>query len=140
MSNREIEDTYKQVFPAFTEDTIHARDLLPVPWTRRVVDLESVLVTEEFNSLCPWSGLPDFAKLTITYTPRNKVVELKSLKLYLTSFRNVGITQERAVQRISEDLVSLLDPLKLDVQAVFTVRGGIGHTVSATWKQQEALL
>ncbi|MGB9919363.1 MAG: preQ(1) synthase [Moorellales bacterium] len=89
-------------------------------------------VFPEFTSVCPWSGLPDFGTVTITYVPRDKLVELKSLKYYLNSFRNVGILQEHAVNRIKEDLVKLLEPESLTVTAEFAPRGGISTRVSVT--------
>ena len=81
--------------------------------------------TEEFTSVCPWTGLPDFGRLVITYQPRNRLVELKSLKYYLTSYRNVGILQEHAVNRILEDLMALLEPESMLVEAWFNERGGL---------------
>ena len=89
--------------------------------------------TEEFTSVCPWTGLPDFGRLLITYRPRHRLVELKSLKYYLTSFRNVGILQEHAVNRVLNDLIHLLDPLSLSVEAKYRERGGIKGTVIARW-------
>ncbi|MDR9756142.1 MAG: preQ(1) synthase [Thermacetogeniaceae bacterium] len=88
----------------------------------------------EFTSVCPWTGLPDFGTLTITYTPREKLVELKSLKYYLNSFRNVGILQEHVVNRVKDDLVKLLQPVSLTVTAEFNPRGGIGTLVRADYQ------
>jgi 7-cyano-7-deazaguanine reductase len=81
--------------------------------------------TDEFTSVCPWTGLPDFARLTITYVPDRYLVELRSLKYYLTSFRNVGILQEHAVNRILNDLAALLQPTSMRVEAHFNERGGL---------------
>ena len=81
--------------------------------------------TEEFTSVCPWTGLPDFGRLVITYRPRHRLVELKSLKYYLTSFRNVGILQEHAINRVLMDLVALLEPESMAVEAWFNERGGL---------------
>lgn len=89
---------------------------------------EIVTETSEFSAVCPYSGLPDFARLTITYVPRAKCVELKSLKYYITSFRNVGIFQEHATARIAEDLFKLLDPVRLSVRTVYNTRGGFDTT------------
>ncbi|MBI3952886.1 MAG: NADPH-dependent 7-cyano-7-deazaguanine reductase QueF [Chloroflexi bacterium] len=86
--------------------------------------------TDEFTSVCPWTGLPDFARLSITYVPERHLVELRSLKYYLTSFRNVGILQEHAVNRMLNDLVSLLRPVSMKVEAHFNERGGL-RTVAA---------
>jgi 7-cyano-7-deazaguanine reductase len=83
-----------------------------------------VTETDEFSAVCPYSGLPDFAKLTITYTPAAKCIELKSLKYYVTSYRNVGIFQEHATAKIAEDLAKVLEPSWLEVKTVYNVRGG----------------
>src|SRR6185436_13458543 len=82
---------------------------------------EIVTETGEFTAVCPYSGLPDFAGLTITYVPQSRCVELKSLKYYVTSFRNVGIFQEHATARIAEDLFRLLAPRSLSVRTVYNV-------------------
>jgi 7-cyano-7-deazaguanine reductase len=89
---------------------------------------EIVTETSEFTAVCPYSGLPDFARLTVTYVPAIKCVELKSLKYYVTSFRSVGIFQEHATARIAEDLFRLLSPQKLSVRTVYNVRGGFETT------------
>jgi len=93
---------------------------------------EIVTETNEFSAVCPYSGLPDFARLVITYVPRARCVELKSLKYYVTSFRNVGIFQEHATARIAEDLFRLLEPVRLVVKTVYNVRGGFDTTCSVT--------
>ena len=85
---------------------------------------EIVTETEEFTAVCPYSGLPDFAKLTIRYVPGDKCIELKSLKYYVTSYRNVGIFQEHATAKIAEDLFAVLAPRSLEVITVYNVRGG----------------
>lgn len=90
-------------------------------------------VYPEFTSVCPWTGLPDFATLSLKYVPKEKLVELKSLKYYLHSFRNVGILQEHAVNRVRQDLVELLAPLYLRVEAEFNSRGGITTRVVSTY-------
>ena len=85
---------------------------------------EIVTETKEFSAVCPYSGLPDFATLTIRYVPSDRCVELKSLKYYVTSYRNVGIFQEHATARIAEDLFKLLEPQMLEVSTLYNVRGG----------------
>jgi 7-cyano-7-deazaguanine reductase len=87
-------------------------------------DQEIVTETREFSAVCPFSGQPDFATLTIRYTPSDRCVELKSLKYYVTSYRNVGIFQEHATARIAEDLFRLLEPQRLEVTTLYNVRGG----------------
>ncbi len=91
-------------------------------------DQEIVTETNEFTAVCPYSGLPDFARLTISYVPSDRCVELKSLKYYVTSFRNVGIFQEHATARIAEDLFKLLRPKRLSIRTVYNVRGGFETT------------
>lgn len=87
------------------------------------MDIE--IVTDEFSPVCPWSGLPDFGRLHIRYAPREKCVELKSLKYYLTSYRFVGIYHEHATRRLLADLVGLLDPLRMDIKCDYGMRGGL---------------
>src|SRR6185503_20193895 len=82
----------------------------------------------EFTCVCPLTGQPDFATIRVSYVPDQKCVELKSLKLYLWSFREEGAFHEAVTNRILEDLVSALSPRRLRVEGDFTVRGGI-HTV-----------
>ena len=79
----------------------------------------------EFTSLCPKTGQPDFARIVIQYIPRERMVESKSLKLYLFSFRNHGDFHEYCVNIIMKDLVRLMDPRYLEVTGIFTPRGGI---------------
>lgn len=79
----------------------------------------------EFTSLCPKTGQPDFAEIIISYIPRVRMVESKSLKLYLFSFRNHGDFHEDCVNIIMKDLVRLMDPRYLEVRGIFTPRGGI---------------
>ena len=92
---------------------------------------EVVYETDEFTIVCPWSGLPDFARLVIRYTPDHSLVELKSLKYYLTSYRNVGILQEHAVNRILQDLVHLVKPVAMAIEAEYRERGGLKSRVVA---------
>lgn len=88
------------------------------------------IVCPEFTSVCPKTGQPDFGTLTIRYTPNERCVELKSLKLYLQSFRNQGIFYENATNRIFDDLVAALAPRALALTASFTPRGGISTSVT----------
>jgi 7-cyano-7-deazaguanine reductase len=93
---------------------------------------EIVTTTDEFSAVCPYSGLPDFATLTVRYVPGNSCIELKSLKYYVTSYRNVGIYQEHATAKIAEDLCQVLAPRTLTVQTDYNVRGGFLTTCSVT--------
>ncbi len=94
--------------------------------------------TEEFTFVCPWTGLPDFARLVIRYIPAQSLVELKSLKYYLTSYRNVGILQEHAVNRILQDLVPLLEPVSMVVEAEYRERGGIKTKAVARYQKGQS--
>ena len=91
-------------------------------------DYEIRFECPEFTCVCPMTGQPDFATFTISYVPGPKIVELKSLKLYLWSFRNEGAFHEAVTNRILDDLVEALQPRKMEVTGDFLVRGGI-HTV-----------
>jgi len=84
--------------------------------------------TDEWTCVCPFSGLPDFGTLTVRYLPSDGCIELKSFKYYLTSFRNVGIYQEHAANRVLEDLVGCCAPRWMEVELDYRLRGGI-HTV-----------
>lgn len=91
-------------------------------------DYEIRFECREFTCLCPKTGQPDFATIRIRYVPDSRCVELKSLKLYLWSFRDEGTFHETVTNRILDDLVALVAPRRMTVQADFFVRGGI-HTV-----------
>lgn len=95
--------------------------------------------TDEFSAVCPYSGLPDFATLIVSYAPGATCVELKSLKYYVMSYRNVGIYQEHATARIAEDLFSLLDPQELSVTTVYRIRGGFETTCTVDLPEDSAL-
>lgn len=85
--------------------------------------------TDEFSAVCPFSGLPDYAYLKIEYYPEGgKCIELKSLKYYIISFRNVGIFQEEATKRIHKDLQNILNTENLKITTVYNIRGGFETT------------
>ena len=96
------------------------------------------LVCPEFTCVCPMTGQPDFATITIRYVPDQKIVESKSLKLYLWSYRNEGVFHEHVTNRILDDLVAALDPIECHVTGAFAVRGGIALTVDAHHQKQTA--
>ncbi len=111
-----------------------------IPFTRPVKE-RVVYRTEpgEFSAVCPFSGLPDYGVLTVEYVPGSWILELKSFKYYLTSFRQVGITQEEVTALIFEDLLRHLeDPEYLVVETVYNVRGGIRTTVRVDSREQGA--
>ena len=95
-------------------------------------DYEIEFICPEFTSVCPKTGQPDFGVLTIIYIPEQLCVELKSLKMYLQSFRNEGIFYENVTNTILDDLVALLQPRYLSLLAEFSTRGGIATNITAT--------
>ncbi|MCK4692135.1 MAG: preQ(1) synthase [Anaerolineales bacterium] len=97
------------------------------PDRRYVVRLE----TDEFTCLCPATGQPDFANILVEYIPNQKIIESKSFKLYLWSYRNEGIFHEHVINKILEDLVAALEPHWCRVVGAFQIRGGINITVEA---------
>jgi 7-cyano-7-deazaguanine reductase len=103
----------------------------------RTRDYEVHIRFPEFTCLCPMTSQPDFAEVTIRYIPDKLIVELKSLKFYLNSFRNKGIFHEEAVNRILDDFVAAIIPRRVEVVGKFNVRGGIYTTVRAEWPAPE---
>lgn len=97
--------------------------------------MEIMTTTDEFTSVCPFSGLPDFARITITYTPDRKCLELRALKYYLLSYRNVGIWYEHLVNRMLDDLVKACAPKKMEVVIICNPRGGLASTVTARYEK-----
>ena len=100
-------------------------------------DYEIEICSPEFTSVCPRTGQPDFATLTITYIPNTKCVELKSLKFYLQSFRNEGIFYEHVTNTILDDLVAVIEPRRLRVHAAFNARGGITENVTVEYESDK---
>ncbi|MDD4356897.1 MAG: preQ(1) synthase [Smithellaceae bacterium] len=96
-------------------------------------DYTVTLSTDEFTCVCPKTGQPDFASISIQYVPDRKIIESKSLKLYLWSFRNEGVFHEHVTNIILEDLVAALQPRWCRVSAEFAVRGGIAIKVEAEY-------
>ncbi|MAF85768.1 MAG: NADPH-dependent 7-cyano-7-deazaguanine reductase QueF [Dehalococcoidales bacterium] len=125
-------------FDVQKEDAIDLAVLETVSFDYPGSATEVVYDTEEFTSVCPWTGLPDFARLVIRYIPGRFLVELKSLKYYLTSYRNVGILQEHAVNRILQDLVQLLDPVSMVVEAEYRERGGMKAKAVASYQKEHS--
>jgi len=107
------------------------KDLIAVPNPHPGRDYEVRCEAPEFTCVCPMTGQPDFATVTVTYVPNEKIVELKSLKLYLWSFREEGAFHEDVTNRILDDLVACLGPRRMSVHTDWNVRGGIHTTVTA---------
>jgi 7-cyano-7-deazaguanine reductase len=102
-------------------------------WENQYPGYEIRIQIPEYTAMCPRTGLPDFGTIEITYVPDRLCLELKSLKEYVISFRNVGIFYENAVNRILRDLVSACRPARMTVRGTFTPRGGIQSTVEARY-------
>lgn len=108
--------------------TLDVAALGTFPYEHQGKDIAINIESDEFTAVCPWSGLPDFGMIRIDYVPDRRCIELRSLKYYLLSFRNVGIYQEHLVNRILDDLVKVAEPKWMKVTADYKIRGGI-HTV-----------
>ncbi|MGO4880150.1 MAG: preQ(1) synthase [Bryobacteraceae bacterium] len=98
-------------------------------------DYEIEIVIPEFTSVCPKTGLPDFGKLTLRYIPDKKCLELKSLKMYLLAYRNLGIFYENVVNRFLRDVVKAAKPVSATVIGEFSPRGGLHSKVTAAWSK-----
>ncbi len=101
-------------------------------------DYNILMDCPEFTCLCPKTGQPDFAHIYVDYVPDQKCVELKSLKLYLWSYRDQGAYHEAVTNKILDDIVAVCDPRKINVKCEFYVRGGITTTISVTHEKKEA--
>ena len=96
-------------------------------------DYEIEIVQPEFTSVCPKTGLPDFGKLTLRYVPDKLCLELKSYKLYLNEYRNLGIFQENVVNRVLRDVVKAAKPRSALVTGEFAARGGLTSNIQVAW-------
>lgn len=108
-------------------------------WENQYADKNYVinLNIPEFTCICPKTGLPDFATINISYSPRKWCLELKSLKLYMNHYRNLGIFHEHVVNRTLEDIVRSCQPRWLEIIGEFNVRGGIKTTVKSEYGRKE---
>ncbi len=108
-------------------------ETIPNQYAGREYEVE--ITCPEFTALCPRTGQPDFATIRITYCPDRKIVELKSLKLYIQSFREQGIFHEHVTNLILDDFVAASDPIRCLVVGEFNVRGGISTVVRAEYRR-----
>jgi len=107
---------------------------MPNPYPDR--EYEQEIISSEFTCLCPLNpGQPDYATLTIKYVPAQEIIELKSLKFYLTSYRMVETFYEETTNRILDDLVNAVKPKRMDIVAEWNIRGGIGTKVRASYNK-----
>ncbi len=107
-------------------------DTFPNPSPARDYTIE--IVCPEFTSVCPLTGQPDFGTITYVYTPHDKNVELKSLKLYLQRFRNQGIYYEQVTNRLLDDFVAAVQPRRVKIVSTWTPRGGISTNVTVSYE------
>jgi 7-cyano-7-deazaguanine reductase len=105
-------------------------------WPNQYKEYEVEISMPEFTSVCPKTGLPDFGEIVLRYTPDKSCLELKSFKMYLLEYRNLGIFQENIVNRILQDVVKAANPLTATVTGDFTPRGGLTTVVTATWSRK----
>ena len=115
-----------QVFDFESEDSIKYDFLETIAYKGKPQEI--TYETDEFSAVCPFSGLPDIAKIIIEYIPDKLLIELKSLKYYFISYRNVGIYQEAATDRMFSDLYKCLKPKYLKIKTIYNIRGGILST------------
>jgi 7-cyano-7-deazaguanine reductase len=115
-----------KIFGFDSHKSIRTDFLETIPYKGETQDI--TFETDELSAVCPFSGLPDFSNLNIHYVPNKRIVELKSLKYYLISFRNVGIYQEELTDRIYKDMKNLLKPKSIRIETNYNVRGGIFTT------------
>lgn len=129
MKNREYTET-------------HAKSGLDAPmpeievWENQFPNYEIQIEFPEFTSVCPKTGLPDHGTLTLTYIPEKWCLELKSIKMYMLAYRNLGIFQENTVNRFLNDVVKACKPVSATIVGEFTPRGGVYSRISASWSKK----
>ena len=126
----------------YSDEQARAGIQAPLPelemWPNQYPGYEIAISIPEYTSVCPKTGLPDFATVTIRYMPKKSCVELKSLKEYLLAYRNLGIFYENAMNRILDDIVAATKPAWAEVTGQFTPRGGISSTITAKWPRPKS--
>ncbi len=126
---------------AYTDEHAQAGIDAPLPeietWPNQFPGYEIEIVIPEFTSVCPKTGQPDFGRLTLRYTPDKQCLELKSLKMYVLAYRNLGIFYENVVNRFLRDVVAATRPVSATVTGEFTPRGGLHSKVTATWRKEK---
>jgi 7-cyano-7-deazaguanine reductase len=116
------------------EMNLHPLDTFPYEFPGSEITISFEI--PEFTAVCPFSDFPDFATIRLDYSPNERCVELKSLKLYINSFRNVKIFHEHVINIILEDFVRACDPLKVNIEGDFHVRGNIKTVVRASYSKK----
>jgi 7-cyano-7-deazaguanine reductase len=115
------------------EMNLYPLDTFPYEFPGREIKIDFEIT--EFTAICPFSDFPDFATIRLEYVPNERCVELKSLKLYINSFRNVKIFHEHVINVILDDFVHACDPLSVEIEGDFHVRGNIKTVVRASYKK-----
>ena len=105
-------------------------------WPNQYAGYEIEIAMPEFTSVCPKTGLPDFGSIELRYIPGKRCLELKSYKMYLLAYRNLGIFQENVVNRVLRDVVKAADPVSATVVGDFSPRGGLSSVITATWSKK----
>jgi len=118
------------------EMNLYPLDTFEYEYPGRRIEID--FTSSEFTAICPFSDFPDFATLRISYVPHRRCIELKSLKLYINSFREVKIFHEHVVNQIRDDLVGVCDPLELSIEGDFHVRGNIKTVVRTAYVKPAA--
>jgi 7-cyano-7-deazaguanine reductase len=122
---------------AYTDEHAAAGVQAPLPeietWPNQYAGYEIEIAMPEFTSVCPKTGLPDFGKIVLRYLPDRLCLELKSYKMYLLEYRNLGIFQENAVNRILKDVVKAAKPIEATIIGDWAPRGGLSTLVTASW-------
>lgn len=117
------------------EMNLYPLDTFPYEYSGKKIKIDFEM--PEFTAICPFSDFPDFAVIRLQYVPHERCIELKSLKLYINSFRNVKIFHEHVVNVIMEDFVAACDPLKVKIEGDFHVRGNVKTVVRAKYKRRK---
>jgi 7-cyano-7-deazaguanine reductase len=124
----------------YTDDQAMAGIHVELPeietWPNSYPNYEIEIVVPEFTSVCPKTGLPDFGKLTLRYVPGERALELKSLKMYMLAYRNLGIFYENVVNRFLRDIVKSCDPVRATLIGEFTPRGGIQSKITVSYTKE----
>ena len=125
----------------YTDEHAAAGVDAPLPeietWPNQYPGYEIEIDMPEFTSVCPKTGLPDAGRIILRYIPDKECLELKSLKMYMVAYRNLGIFQENVVNRFLEDVVNACHPVWAVVTGEFTPRGGISTRITASWTREE---
>ena len=135
---RDLQETYEALdvrLDMASEEEIDTSLLLCFDYEYQGQEAEIVIDTNEFTAVCPWTGLPDQGTLVLTYVPDRLCLELKALKYYLLSYRNVGIVQEHVANRMLRDFTEACQPLRMTVDLDYEIRGGLHTRVTVSYNK-----